>query len=283
MKRTIINSLFAALALLSAASCHKEAQPASQNESDGSRLLVASFAADATRSTLDGLTPKWSAGDEVKLADAGTNSQVFTLVEGNPGENEAQIIDGGAKFAVTIPDGWNTAMIFGVYPASACNQFLSEDKIKIDIPVSQDGTFAGANICVAKTAGNTLSFQNATAILKIEGKASGISSIEIPATDIAGTYTISGIGSTLSAQKSSASDKITLSGMADSGPYYVAVAPVTVPENTKFPTRTASHMRLEAELPARLIPWQSTVFTISVAFCRTVPSLPFSASAPPKR
>ena len=231
MKKTIINTLVAALAILTAASCAKEIQPASEGEANGARVLTASFAAADTKSTLDGQTPKWAENDVVKLTD-GTNIQDFTLVTSEPGANQAKITDEGAKFAVTIPDGWGST-IYAVYPASAYSS-ISSGNIVITIPTTQDGSFASANICVAKTDGATLSFKNATAILKIEGKTSTISSIEIPATGIAGTYTISGLDGTPSASVSSGANKITLSGMSGSGPFYVAAAPVSIPASTKL-------------------------------------------------
>ena len=78
----IINTFFTALTILAAASCAKELQP----ESQGERVLTASFAAAGTKSTLDGRTPKWAENDVVKFTD-GTNFQDFTLVTGTPGAN----------------------------------------------------------------------------------------------------------------------------------------------------------------------------------------------------
>ena len=167
MKKIISNILFAALVVATAASCQKEELGIeSQAETGGSRVLVASFDQDITRTTLgdDHLTPKWAAGDVIKLTD-GTNSQNFTLATSVTDEaNQAQITNGGARFTVTIPGSWGTT-IYGCYPASAFDA-ISEEAVAINIPSSQDGSFAAANICTAKTTDNTLSFQNATALVK---------------------------------------------------------------------------------------------------------------------
>ena len=168
MKKNISNILFAALVIATAASCQKEELGIeSQAETGGSRVLVASFDQTITRTTLgdDHLTPKWAEGDVIKLTD-GTNSQDFTLVASVTDEaNKAQITNGGANFTVTIPGSWGTT-IYGCYPASAFDK-ISEEAVAITIPSSQDGSFAAANICTAKTTGSTLAFQNATALLKI--------------------------------------------------------------------------------------------------------------------
>ena len=234
MKKTVSNILFAALAVLAVASCQKEPGFGQESEAGGARVLTASFAASDTKSTLDGKTPKWEVNDEVKLTDGTVaNTQTFKLVTNAQNDNEAQIASDGASFTVTVPEGWANT-IYAVYPASAYSSIDGSGNIVISIPTSQDGSFASANICAAKcTDGKVLSFRNATAILKIDGKTSTISSIEIPATDIAGTYTISGFdGGTLSASVSSGEGKITLSGMSGSGPFYVAAAPVSIPAST---------------------------------------------------
>ena len=165
MKKIISNILFAALVIATAASCQMELDIESQAETNGSRVLVASFDQTITRTTLgdDHLTPKWAEGDVIKLTD-GTNAQNFTLVNSTAGDNQAQITNDGANFTVTIPGSWGTT-IYGCYPASAFDK-ISEEAVAINIPSSQDGSFASANICTAKTTGSTLAFQNATALLK---------------------------------------------------------------------------------------------------------------------
>ena len=168
MKKTISNIFFAAFAVIaSLSSCTKEAQPASADENTSSpRVLVASFANSDVKSTLDsdGLTSKWAEYDVVKLTD-GTNTQEFTLVSVTPGDNQAQITDGGAKFTVTVPSGWGET-IYACYPSTAYSS-ISNEEVTITIPTSQDGSFAKANICTAKTTGSMLEFKNATALLKI--------------------------------------------------------------------------------------------------------------------
>ena len=111
MKKTLSNILFAALVIVTAASCQKEDFGGeSQAEASGSRVLVASFDQDITRTSLDNHTPKWAAGDVIKLTD-GTNSQDFTLATSVTDEaNQAQITNGGARFTVTIPGSWGTTI-----------------------------------------------------------------------------------------------------------------------------------------------------------------------------
>ena len=165
MKKTISNILFAALVIATAASCQKDSDFESQAETNGSRVLVASFDQAITRTTLDDHTPKWAKDDVITLTD-GTNAQNFTLVASvTDATNQGLITDGGAKFTVTVPSSWGTT-IYGCYPASAFDE-ISEGAVAINIPSEQDGSFAKANICTASTTGNTLPFKNATALLKI--------------------------------------------------------------------------------------------------------------------
>ena len=162
MKKTL--SIFAALAVIAAlSSCSKESGSAVAGDSP--RILTASLSS-LVKSTLgaDGLSSTWAEGDVVKLTD-GTSSQNFTLVGGTPGDNEAQIKNGGAYFTVTIPEGWGET-IYGCYPASTFDG-ISAGAVDINIPSEQEGSFAAANICTAITTGNNLTFQNATALLKI--------------------------------------------------------------------------------------------------------------------
>ena len=166
MKKTLSNILFAALVVLAAASCQKDLNLDTENEAGASRVLVASFAADTKTTLGDNNTPKWAENDVVKLIN-GSNTKDFTLKSTiSDATSEASIIEDGAKFEVTLPDGW-TGTIYACYPASAYSS-ISGDAVAINLPSETDGSFGKANICTAKcTGGSTLSFENATAILKI--------------------------------------------------------------------------------------------------------------------
>lgn len=222
--------LFAAMTLCSAVSCVKETigDPCANTYNEG-RVLCATFdnQGPATKTTLEGLTPKWAAGDAIRFTD-GTNSLTVTLVASDPKEGQALISDGGAKFSVSIPDSWGST-IYAVSPASSFNS-ISSGKIRFTIPYNQDGSFARANICVAKTNDNTIAFKNAAAIVKVGSAEDDINYVSIPVRNIAGLFEVATPGDEPTVVSGKGVHKVLVN--TSGAEHYAAVAPVTVEEGT---------------------------------------------------
>lgn len=158
MKKFI--TLAVAIATLFAfSSCQKESPTNTSNE--GIRVITATFENDGTKTNLnaDDKTPEWVAGDELRVLSA-TAYQDVTLEAGNISDNKI-------TFTTSLE-----GTLYAVYPASATTmESCGDGNITFTIPAIQDGTFASANICVAKssttdeTNKDNLIFRNATAVL----------------------------------------------------------------------------------------------------------------------
>lgn len=189
MKKTI-NFLFAALALMAAASsCSKNIQP----EQTADRIITCTFSAneDGTKTTVDGLSPRWAVGDQIKLfgykkiSEDTYTEQGTTIVSLAAGD----IQSGGKKCSFAIPGEWNLSsedFVYAVYPASAAlsitdGGWWSIDKVNFTVPAITDGTFASANICVGRLAmyNTCLEFLNVTPVLKISVPAGAFKKLEI--------------------------------------------------------------------------------------------------------
>lgn len=146
--------IFAAIAAVAAVGCQKFEKEAPTQ----TRTLVCSF--DATKTTLDdnGRSPKWAVGDKIKLIDA-TGSEEVTLTPDDIKDENSRI---------EIETNLQGETIYAVYPASAAVSTSVTDDVVEFTTADQDGSFAKANICVAKEDNGTLSFKNATAIVNVK-------------------------------------------------------------------------------------------------------------------
>ena len=154
--RFILAALAATAALVG---CTKEITPNFENDKvnpEGSRIIAVSFAPQ-TKTTLDGLQPKFEDGKDTVLI-SNTNDLDTCVVS---------VKDNKATISTNL-----TGPLTAVYPYTAAG--MSEDNgNEIDtvlVSTVQSGKFADANICMAKmTSGNdkSLSFENKTAVFKI--------------------------------------------------------------------------------------------------------------------
>jgi len=165
-------------------SCQKEMF--NQAAEEGVRMMTFKFDNNSTRTYLgsDGLTPKWSVGDVIRVMDD-TGYEDITITSSN--------IESMTGESITLPTSLKGDYIYAVYPASATDMTsCGTDEIKIEIPSIQDGTFKNANICVAlNDPDNVFIFRNATAILKVSQTpgTSGILGVKIEAEQaVAGEY-----------------------------------------------------------------------------------------------
>ena len=219
--KKIFFTLLSAAAVFAAVSCSKElveTEP-SQN-AQGTRTLTAFYQSTKTVLADDGVSPLWQEGDQILITDGSAN-ETYTLTA-------ADVLEGGTNATITTT---LSGTVYAVCPASAFASISGSD-VTVKIPETQDGTFAAANICVAKSESDYLSFRNATAVIKFTAKSTKITKIELPATGIAGNAVVS-VGAALSTAAGSAS-KVTLAPTEAEGPYFMAVAPVTVPAGTEI-------------------------------------------------
>lgn len=222
--------LLAAVFVFSVVSCQQGVLTIDSVNFDAPRVISATFApGNVTKTTTtDGKTPLWSAGDKVTFSD-GTNTQEFTLVTTTPGANQALIKNSGTSFEVTIPGGW-ASTIYAVYPSTSYVG-INGGEIQYSIPAKQDGEFATANICAAKTTGTSIEFKNVTAVVKLGVPDTGIRYYIIQSENIAGTYQVNpGSAPTLVA----GAGKGSVAVFTKSEGSYAAVAPVTVPAGAWF-------------------------------------------------
>lgn len=154
MKKSI-NILFGALAVLLMASCAKEEALLNQkNDSGKARTFTCSFEQTKT-DIVEGKTV-WLKGDSIWVSN-GRAVERFGVPQEAAGKKE---------FSFTSKLG---GAIYVVYPLSAADGKdvgLVDDKIVVDIPSNQDGTFGSANICVARTLDENVVLKNVTAVMK---------------------------------------------------------------------------------------------------------------------
>ena len=219
--KKILNAIALFATVWAAASCADNLVPRTTDEAG--RYITATFAASETKTTIGetDLTPKWAENDSIWVSD-GENSGKVKLTS-------ADITGDGASCSFLLPEGVTGTTIYAVYPYGAAAGTITEGKIDIVIPTTQDGTFASANICTAKTDGNSLSFKNATAVFRINGS-SGITSVIITATGatLAGNASVGISGAnaeTTLASAASSTVKIFVDGLQNT--YYIAAAPCT--------------------------------------------------------
>lgn len=233
--------LFAMAVLAALASCQK-ADLAEQNSvnTNGERVITAYFDNAGTKTTLDdnGVTPKWSENDKIMLLD-GSGKQEITL------DADDISSDGKSVTITTTLEG----TIYAVYPSTATSAEKVVDENSVPVTLSaenQDGTFASANICVAKDNDGSLAFKNVTSVLHLtQISSTGVNEIIIttPSADIAGTGTVDMSATTPAlALSSGKSKKIKVKSASAKSDYYIAVAPTTLPAGTAFGFATGSKL-----------------------------------------
>ena len=157
----------------------------------------------------------WDEGDQIKI-----------MWEGGSAVSEARVGDDRttAEFAASVPE--NQAY-YAVTPHTVSSA-LTSDRITIDVPQNQTGTFAGANIAVAKAdEQNHLMFRHAVGYVEFTTDKAG--TVEFAGADndiLAGITTISGFEESGIPQYSydKGTSKISVV-VEEPGTYYMAVVP----------------------------------------------------------
>lgn len=224
--------LLASALLLLGASCSKDEHVRTAEEGNAGFLVSAAFGEGSTKTTLSGMSPLWSEGDMIKVYNSdGTRSQTVTLVtDGTPSTTVGVITGGGAGCSFRSAFG---GTIYAVYPESSAAG-VSNGRPVISIPSQTDGSFGRANICAATAsvsgAVSSMTFRNAVTILQVNDKSASIEKFVIgqEGRTFCGSFEVDGLsGETLSLVNATGTGSmVSVKGMSQSGPYYVAIAPV---------------------------------------------------------
>lgn len=214
MKRTFAY-LFAAIAVLTVASCTKEmSDVAGRGEL---RTITVSYAQSATKTDLteDGKTV-WGYGDQIFVSN-GLTSETIDVPESAVGEKNF-------VFETTLEGD-----LYVVSPAYCALGTVTDGKADITIPKVQDGVFGNANIAVGKAQDEAVVLKNATALLKVAvNPDAGASCIVVGGyNEIAGTFSASCTSTpALTAKEGSKTIIVDISESPEEV-FYVAVAPGT--------------------------------------------------------
>lgn len=225
--KNIKSIIFLATLAFCVASCNKEELKPTVHGEARTIYGAFEFASDPElKSTLaeDGCTPLWAVGDQIKMFNESGN-QIVTIVsgEGIPAVGEAYITDDD-KVVITTD---LTGQLYGVYPAEvAVGESCPDGKPAFIIPGDQDGSFAGANICVAKLSENEdFIFKNAAAIFKFSQTAgNGVKALRIKsASTITGKVTVSFTENDLNFEWTAGASEIRVFSDTELTDFYVAM------------------------------------------------------------
>lgn len=208
-------------------SCSKEEMQVKDEQKTGQVYTIyASFDDGETKTTLGpGNKPLWVAKDDAQGIDGDriwlSNGEVSSSGTVVSVENNV------AKIETSLDLSGKT--IYAVYPYTAdedCS--VVSGSIRFKIPSTQDGTFAMANICAAKSTDGKLHFKNVTSLFKVSAKAAAVDKFVFTKDYIAGEFEavfgndgiqevslVSGQGSITVTKPKSDSD----------GMYFIAVSP----------------------------------------------------------
>lgn len=226
MKKTI-KTLLSAIAIVATASCAKEnAQTNPLNSEQECDLVPVTLSADIldSKANLDGLKVVWDLEDEIAVYD-GTEIHKFTALS----------VDGNkATFVGTVAAG--ASPISALYPYSSDMTFES-GAFKVTLPstqnVSEGKADPSAMIMAGAVSDGTISFKNATSLVKFTINQDGVERISLTGNngekfDGAMAVTVGESQVTPSAASSSTLTIIPAEGDTFAkGDYFAAIAPVT--------------------------------------------------------
>ncbi|MBR6886546.1 MAG: hypothetical protein IKN13_03960 [Bacteroidales bacterium] len=229
MKLTFKTVIVAAMALAVATACSKETSAPGKEEGKEPEVVpaetvVLKFTAnsEAVKTTLDGNTPTWEDGDEVKVTyvSEGETKTVKTV---------AAVSEGVATFTVEVAS--DVTDLYFSYPYNV-NATLADGGLSIAVPAEQDGDFAKANIALAKASkdDDVLNFFNAVSLAKIQILDSEVTALKISSNtegeNLVGTktFTVTAGGITPAETVESGNSELVVN-VNGAGVYYAAVLP----------------------------------------------------------
>ncbi len=220
--KKIYFAFMCAVCALTLFSCQKE-ENVNEEESvvpAGYSRLTLSAVCDETKTTLDGTTVKWKAGNQIKVYCSDASASDFTLVGegGNP----------TGDFSGFVPSG-KTAL-YAVYPKDRYSS-VSSTTVNVTIPASQEGTFGEGNIAVAKVDGEThnMAFKNVNAFVgfTVPADITKVVVSSVGGENLSGTLAVDCSGENpVAGALSDGGSSITVTfPESTGGTYYVAIAP----------------------------------------------------------
>lgn len=226
MKKIYYAFLCAACAIV-LFSCQKEVNapdndnpvvPSEQLIPEGYSQLTLSAVSDETKTTLDGATVKWAAGDEIKVYCNDASASDFTLIGAGGSAT--------GDFSGLVPSG-KTAL-YAVYPKDLYSS-VSGTTVNVTIPDAQEGTFGEGNIAVAKVdSENNMAFKNVNAFVgfTVPADITKVIVSSVGGEDLSGTLAVDCSGDPAAGTLSSGGSSITVTFPVNTGgTYYVAIAP----------------------------------------------------------
>ena len=226
MKKIYFAFLCAACAIM-LFSCQKEANtpeketpvvPSGQLIPEGYTKLTLSAVSDETKTTLDGTTVKWAAGDEIKVYCDDASASDFTLVGAGGSAT--------GDFSGLVPSG-KTAL-YAVYPKDLYSS-VSGNTVNVTIPAAQEGTFGKGNIAVAKVdSENNMAFKNVNAFVgfTVPADITKVVVSSVGGENLSGTLAVDCSGDPAAGTLSNGGSSITVTFPVNTGgTYYVAIAP----------------------------------------------------------
>lgn len=220
MKKTF-RFLFAAVAILSAASCAKELLEPEMPVSGGKKTISFSLVDEATKTSLNSGKTVWAENDTILLSD-GSKTMKLAIPAAGVGESTCDVAIDTGKIDLS-------KVLYAVYPVSAYKSISATGEINVTVPNVQSGLFEEANICVAKADDYKFYMKNATAVLQVQ-VADDVETLMLNggqkdtlAGALAVTYTKADTALSVKVSSPLKSIKVTTGGLGDT--YYVAVAP----------------------------------------------------------
>ena len=184
MKKILLFSATLAM-MIAAVSCEREVVETDFNQTETLMVPVTlTGSIPDTRVTLDGVTPKWNAGDRLTVFTTdGTLCPAFTADKGGSRTT---------TFSGTKPDG--STLAFALFPYSASAN-CSGGSYTFSLPATQDGTLGSAVMAAAIPAGEgEMVFANLCNVVKVHIPSGlSVAQIELIRDDrVSGTFTVNG-------------------------------------------------------------------------------------------
>ena len=233
--------IFAVASIAALFSCSKETASNAGNE-DGKEpstgvtipenpqtvTLSASFETDEpeVKTVRDGKKVLWEKTDRIAVV-AKFNDEVRFYYSKPAGADGASV-----EFLADVDSG--AELLYAIYPAGLITTVptVGESSVTVPVPATQDGTFANANITVAKIQSGSVVFRNICNLVKFTAS-SPVTRAQLCALDsrnIAGNAEVSfDVEGNISITPSATADRITLEGLTGAGTYYFATLPDETP------------------------------------------------------
>ena len=220
---------FMAAAILAATSCQRVEPTPPELLSGESRIFTVCCPAapsDTSRTTLDGLQPRWSEGDALWVSD-GTSVAYVEVPAEYAGATQAELKVTGLDFEKTL---------YFLYPFDE-NATVASGNIVTHIPVRQSGAFKDAHLAVAscEPAATAVELKNASAILTFTVANENTQTIQFcnESAPLAGDFKIKSADGTKSANVTQAK-RVSVDVNGRMGTYYVSCMAGTLPAGSRI-------------------------------------------------